>query len=136
MRRIVTAMRLAGWVTSADPPSAGLQRGSHTGDLRAGSERVHALVQDDLRPVFEMHGVVVVPLATPDEAVLLENLDDLPGNLVSVEQAPIGVGLRPAPIVRVRGCNIDGDPQTVRALAIRSRDQTAVVGALAGPEVA
>src|SRR5262245_32528016 len=95
-----------------------------------------ACAKHDLRPVFEMHGVVVVPLAAPDEAVFLENLDDLPGNLVSVEQAPIGVGLRPAPIVRVRRCNIDGDAQTVRAFAIRPRDQTAVVGALAGPEVA
>src|SRR5262249_61793837 len=43
MRRIVTAMRLADWVTSADPPSAALQRGSHTWDLRAGSERALAV---------------------------------------------------------------------------------------------
>src|SRR5262245_65880292 len=76
------------------------------------------------------HRVVMIPLATPDEAVLLENLDDLPGNLVSVEQAPLGVGLRPSPIVSVRGCNIDGDPQTVRTFAIRACDQAAVVGPL------
>src|SRR6266540_471133 len=78
--------------------------------------------KDDLRPVFEMHGVVVVPLATPDEAVLLENLDDLPGNLVSVGKAAISVGLRPLPIMRMRGGNIDRDPQPVRAFAVRARD--------------
>src|SRR5215211_9133751 len=86
--------------------------------------------KDDFRPVLEMHRVVVIPLATPDEAVPLKNLDDLPGNLVSVEQPAISVGLRPLPIMRMRGCNIDRDPQTVRAFAIRACDQAAVVGAL------
>src|SRR5260370_39823973 len=57
---------------------------------------------DHLGTIFEMHGVVVIPLAAPDEAMLLENMDDLPGNLVLVGKAAIGVGLRPCPIVRVR----------------------------------
>jgi hypothetical protein len=30
-------------------------------------------VHEDLRPVLEMHGVVVVPLAAPHEAVRLEH---------------------------------------------------------------
>jgi hypothetical protein len=78
--------------------------------------------KDDFRPVLEMHRVVVIPLATPDEAVPLENLDDLPGNLVFVGKAAISVGLRPLPIMRMRGGNIDRDPQTVRAFAIRPGD--------------
>src|SRR5262245_2566843 len=88
----------------------------------------------DLRPVLEMHGVVVVPLAAPDEAMLLENFDDLPRNLVSVGKAPISVGLRPSPVVRMRGCNIDGNTQTVSTFAIRACDQATVVGALGRPQ--
>src|SRR5215813_4219899 len=79
---------------------------------------------DDLRPIFEMHGVVVIPLAAPDEAMLLENIDDLPGNLVLVGKAAIGVGLRPCPIMRVRAGNVDRDTETVSAVAIRSGDRT------------
>ena len=73
---------------------------------------------DHLGPIFEMHGVVVIPLATPDEAMLLENVDDLPGNLVLVGKAAIGVGLRPCPIVRVRAGNIDRNAETVRTTEI------------------
>ncbi len=32
--------------------------------------------RDQLRPVFEMHGVEVIPLAAPDEAVALEDFHD------------------------------------------------------------
>src|SRR5207237_8757876 len=95
-----------------------------------------ALVQreDDFRPVFEMHCVVVVPLATPDEAVLLEDADDLPGDLVLVEIAGVGIALGPLPIMRLRAGNIDRDTQTVCALAIRGCDQTTVIGAFDRPE--
>ena len=51
--------------------------------------------RDDLRAVFEMHGVVMVPLATPNEAVLLENIDNLPWNLVFIRKTAIDIGLRP-----------------------------------------
>jgi hypothetical protein len=71
-----------------------------------------------------MHRVVVVPLATPDEAVLLEDANDLPRDLVLVEIAAIGVRLRPPPIVGMRAGNIDRDTQPVCALAIRPGDQT------------
>src|SRR6516165_6397150 len=72
--------------------------------------------KDELRPVFEMHGVVVIPLAAPDEAVLLENMDDLPRNLVLVGKAAIGVGLGPRPVVRVHAGNIDRNAESVGAL--------------------
>lgn len=49
----------------------------------------------DLGAVLEMHRVVVIPLAAPDEAMLLENMDDLQGNLVSIGIAAVGIGLRP-----------------------------------------
>src|SRR6516162_6044980 len=88
---------------------------------------------DDLRPIFEMHGVVVMPLAAPDEAMLLENIDDLPGNLVLVGKAAIGVGPRPCPIVRVRAGNIDRNAETMSAVTIRSGDRTAIVSPLGRP---
>ena len=69
------------------PPQVAPPRGPRSIELVRG--------KDDLRPVLEMHGVVVVPLAAPDEAMLLENMDDLPRNLVLVGNAAMGVGLRP-----------------------------------------
>src|SRR3972149_5250431 len=39
--------------------------------------------RDQLGPVFEMHGVEVIPLAAPDEAVALEDLDDGRRNAVA-----------------------------------------------------
>jgi hypothetical protein len=39
---------------------------------------------DKLGPIFEMHRVVVIPLAAPDETVRLEDADDLPGDPVSI----------------------------------------------------
>src|SRR5262249_39451967 len=90
---------------------------------------------DQLRPIFEMHGVVVIPLAAPDEAMLLENTDDLPGNLVLVGEAAIGVGLRPCPIVRVRAGNVDRDTETVSAVTVRSGDRTAIVSPLGRPQI-
>src|SRR5215510_10141568 len=90
---------------------------------------------DDLRPVFEMHGVVVVPLAAPDEAMLLENIDDLPRSLVLVRKAAIGVGLRPCPIVRMRAGNIDRNTETVGALTIGAGDGAAIVGPLDRPQI-
>src|SRR5215470_15933602 len=90
---------------------------------------------DDLRPIFEMHGVVVMPLAAPDEAMLLENIDDLPGNLVLVGKAAIGVGLGPRPVVRVRAGNIDRNAESVSALTLRPGDRTAIIGPLGRPQI-
>ena len=42
-----------------------------------------------------MHRVVVIPLGAPDEAVRLEDADDLPGNLVFISDMAAGAGLRP-----------------------------------------
>src|SRR5262249_19117975 len=91
--------------------------------------------KDELRPVFEMHGVVVIPLAAPDEAMLLENMDDLPRNLVLVGNAAVGVGLRPCPILSVRAGNIDRNTESARALTIGPGDPTAIVGPLGRPQI-
>src|ERR1700758_1667693 len=90
---------------------------------------------DQLRPIFEMHGVVVIPLAAPDEALLLENMDDLPGDLVLVGKAAIGVGIRPCPILRVRAGNIDRNAEMRGAVTIRSGDHTAIVSPLGRPQI-
>src|SRR6188768_3698572 len=55
--------------------------------------------REDFRPVLEMHRVVVVPLAAPDEAVPLEHLNDLPGNAVPVGIAAVRAGAVPIPVV-------------------------------------
>src|SRR5262245_36235119 len=86
--------------------------------------------KEDLRPVREMHRVVVIPLAAPDETVRLENPNDLPGNFVAITKMALAVGLRPSPIVRMRACDIDGDAEAVSALTIGPGDRTAVVGPL------
>jgi len=47
----------------------------------------------------------VIPLAPPDEAVLLEDLDDLPRHAVLVGVAAVGVGLGPVPVVGIADLN-------------------------------
>jgi hypothetical protein len=42
-------------------------------------------VRNQFRPILEMHRVVVIPFAAPDEAVLLEHAYDLPRDLVLVD---------------------------------------------------
>lgn len=42
-----------------------------------------------------MHRVVVILFGVPDEAVRLEEADDLPGNLVFISDMAAGAGLRP-----------------------------------------
>jgi hypothetical protein len=48
-----------------------------------------------LGPIFEIHRVVVIPVAALDETVRLEDADDLPANLVSINDMAAGAGLRP-----------------------------------------
>src|SRR6516162_6737276 len=109
------------------PPQVAPSPGSRSIELVRG--------KDELRPVFEMHGVVVVPLAAPDEAMPLENMDDLPRNFVLVGNAAMGIGLRPCPIVSVRAGNIDRNTESMRALTIRPGDPTAIVGPLGRPQI-
>src|SRR6476659_5417927 len=56
-------------------------------------------VHQDLGPVLEMHGVVMIPLAAPHEAVRFEHPHDLPRDLVLVADAAARIGFRPQPIV-------------------------------------
>lgn len=50
---------------------------------------------DKLRPVFEMHHVVVILLAAPDETVRLEDADNLPGDPVSISDMAAGAEICP-----------------------------------------
>src|SRR6516164_549556 len=66
------------------PPQVAPSPGSRSIELVRG--------KDELRPVFEMHGVVVVPLAAPDEAMPLENMRALtirPGDPTAIV-GPLG----------------------------------------------
>jgi hypothetical protein len=76
--------------------------------------------------IFEMHGVTVIPLATPNEAVLLENLDHLPRDAVPMR----GLAAHrptPAPIIRPLGIDIDGDAVGMRALSRGAGDGAAMI---------
>ena len=46
-----------------------------------------------------MHGVEVRPAAAPDEAVSLEDADDLDGDRILPHGLTGRIGLRPAPVV-------------------------------------
>src|SRR5712671_1428161 len=81
---------------------------------------------NNLRPVLKVHGVVVVPLAAPNEAVLLEDLDDLPGHSVPVRVAAVGGRLGPEPVVAARGGDVDGDAGAVRGDALGAGHDAAV----------
>jgi len=60
-----------------------------------GDEDAIALLRgrNDFRSILEVHRIVVIPLATPDEAVRFEDANDLPGNLVFVSNATADTGL-------------------------------------------
>src|SRR6266852_855367 len=77
-----------------------------------------------------MHCVVVIPLSSPNEAMLFENSNDLQGHLIPVGKPAVGCGLRPKPVVGMGSCNVDRDPKTVGTSAVRSRNRTALVGPL------
>ena len=70
------------------PAHDSLMRGAAAGRFLSG-------VHQDLGPVLEMHGVVMVPLAAPHEAVRFEHAHDLPWDLVLVADAAARIGLRP-----------------------------------------
>jgi len=60
---------------------------------------------EEFRPVLEVHRVEVLPLATPNEAILLENLHDLERQAI-----PIARALRaPQPLVGEFGIYIAAD---------------------------
>src|SRR5579885_1417737 len=81
-----------------------------------------------LGAVFEMHGVVVIPLAAPDEAVLLEDLDDLPGDAVLVRIFAVdGAGV--APIIGPGDVDVDGRAVAVDGGPGGAGDDAAIIGA-------
>ena len=82
--------------------------------------------EQKLRAVLEMHRVVMVPLAAPNEAVLLKNLDDLPGDAILVR---ILSGFRStiAPVIRPRWTLMSIAMPWPCALGRAVRDGAAVV---------
>src|SRR5580698_6001381 len=84
-----------------------------------------------LRPVFKVHGIEVVPFAAPDEAVLLEDRDDLLRHAVAIRdrQATRFVVRLPEPVIGISGVEIDGDAVAVWARCAGIRHRAAIVGA-------
>src|ERR1039458_1619236 len=84
-----------GGILSSDvwnfPASARWRVRSHADGFAAGRT-------EKFWPVLEVHGVVVVPAATPDKALGLEGVDDGLGKTVAPAQRP---ALLPAPVVGI-----------------------------------
>jgi hypothetical protein len=59
---------------------------------------LHSRPTEEFGPKFKMHGVEVLPLATPDEAVLFKDRDDLFGHAIAVSDG--AVMWPPVPIIR------------------------------------
>src|SRR5438552_19181968 len=76
-----------------------------------------------LRPVFEMHRIVVRPLPAPDEAVPFENVDNLGREGVGRS------GARPQPIFGVGRIDVDRRGPGLHARAPRLRHRTAILRA-------
>src|SRR5664279_2727556 len=74
-----------------------------------------APVVEQLRTVLEVHRIVVIPAAAPDEALGLERVDDGLRNAVAPTDR---FCLLPTPVVAHGLVEIDGDPEGVRAGAI------------------
>jgi hypothetical protein len=69
----------------------------------------------------------VIPLATPNKAVALEDLDDPVWNPVLVGYwFFIGPGIAPTPIIGIVRIDINRDPEGMRAQLIGSGDRSPV----------
>ena len=68
-----------------------------------------------------------MPLAAPDEAVLLKNSHDLHRDLILVCNRVRGRSLCPAPIVRMLQRDIDGNAKTVRRHTFRAGNGAAII---------
>src|SRR5271155_2049968 len=60
--------------------------------------RAGSLRNKEFRPKFEVHRIVVIPFAAPNEAVLFEDRDDLRGHAVAIKDR--AVMRPPVPIIR------------------------------------
>src|SRR6476661_8033241 len=63
----------------------------------------------EFRAVFEMHGVEVVPITAPDEALFLENSHNLNRDAVSPPDLSSVVG-NPTPVICKSGVDVDCRP--------------------------
>ena len=77
----------------------------------------HTGLGHDLGPVFEVHQIVFVPFAAPDEALGLEGPDDLA--VVGLLQR-MALHPGPAPVRRPLRAQVDGDTEGMRAQALLS----------------
>ena len=88
------------------------------------------LGKEELGTILEVHGVVVIPSPTPDEAMLLEDIDDLLGNLVFISYSVhlSRTPIRPLPVVGIFGADVNGDAVAVSALSFRTAHRPPIEG--------
>ena len=81
-----------------------------SGHRKESSHDVSRIGSNDLRVVFEVHGVVMIPIPSPDETMLLENLRQLEWHAVAVNQLCAGFAQSGVfPIVSILGhTDVDG----------------------------
>src|SRR5215469_15196292 len=82
------------------------------------------LAVEQLRPILEMHRVVVGPFAAPDKAVPLEDLDDLARDPIAVS----GIAMA-EPVVPICRIDVDRGTPSMHARLPRIGYRATVVGA-------
>jgi hypothetical protein len=95
--------------------------------MRRGKEFVANLFRpsrDELRSILKVHRVVVAPLATPNESMLLKYGDDGVWYGIPPDVVALRIGFLPLPVTRMLNGYIDGDTQSVRAEAMRPSDRS------------
>src|SRR5271157_3150156 len=102
------------------------------------------LERQKLGAVLEVHAIEMVPVAAPDKAVFLENLHDLDGDPVPVDQGCFllpnlilahGMGQPILPIPAILRVDVHCDPERMNAQASGPRNASGHVAASAWNEV-
>ena len=83
---------------------------------------------DHLRPVFEVHRIEMVPFPSPNEPMLLKDVNDLEWNAVDPGELPL-LFLSPYPVVAVSIIDIDGSTIAMDRSPVGFRDRAAVIDA-------
>ena len=82
----------------------------------------------EFRPVFEMHGIVVIPLAAPYEAMPFKYFDNLGRDLVPVGVTSFGIRFGPSPVIGIFSGDIDSCCTSMRAQSFCAFDESAIHG--------
>ena len=75
---------------------------------------------DQLGAILKMHGIIMVPLAAPDKAILFKNINDNLRDTVLIFNYCVlcGAFAGPLPVVRIGGVDVYRHAETVHTVAV------------------